>query len=303
MSSIVGESRIENERSQIMFTAHPQPVTLESHGVSVVLRQSSAFLKASVALLLFGFTCGCQNERQQASETRTLTIAVAPSLRPALNALLTSFQTQHPDVNVQFIEGASGTLASQAIAGAPFDLLLAADDVAPQQLIDTSVALPDSHFILAHGRLVLWVNRDWENDLEKEGIQFLRSDRWRRIAWADPRIAPYGRAAEEILAREGVAEIVQPRALIGGSVSQVANWLESQAADLGFLPLSLALQDPLRSQGAFIEISDRLSHPLAHTGVILRRTKNPDLARSWIEHLRSEPSQAILQQHGYLAAP
>lgn len=303
MPSIVGESRIENERPQIIPAAHQQPVAPKSHGCLAVLRQSSAYLKASLALLLFGFSCGCQSKQQPSNEKRTLTVAVAPSLRPALNALLTSFQTQHPDVNVQFVEGASGTLASQAIAGAPFDLLLAADDVAPQQLIEIGIAQPDSYFNFAHGRLVLWVNRDWQSNLEREGIQFLRSDRWRRIAWADPRVAPYGRAAEEILEREGVAETVQPRALIGGSVSQVANWLESQAADIGFLPLSLALQDPLHSQGTFIEISDRLSHPLAHAGVMLRRTKQPDLARSWIEHLRSQPSQAILQNHGYLPPP
>lgn len=303
MPSIVGEARIENERSDAIPLAHQQSIAPAPRDFRRASPSSSPWRNASFALLLIGFAYGCQSKTPSATETRTLTIAVAPSLRPALNALLPSFETQYHNVNIQFVEGASGTLASQAIAGAPFDLLMAADDVTPQPLIDTGIALPESQFILAHGRLVLWVNRDWQHDLEQEGIQFLHSDRWRRIAWADPRIAPYGRAAEEILAREGVAEIVRPRALIGGSVSQVANWLESQAADIGFLPLSMALQEPLRSQGAHLEVSDRLSQPLAHAGVILRRTKHPDLARSWIEHLRSPSSRAILQDQGYSITP
>ena len=157
---------------------------------------------ARVALLLLvglAATAAGHQRPAQAGETRTLRVAAAADLRVVFADIAAAFEQQNPDVKVEVTYGSSGNFYSQLSSRAPFDLFLSADLDYPRRLVEQGLSVPNSEFSYAVGALVLWVPKASPIAVEK-GIEALLDPSARKIAIANPRHAPYGRAAEAAIA-------------------------------------------------------------------------------------------------------
>lgn len=228
-----------------------------------------------------------------------LAIAAAANLTHVIGVLNTEFERSTPGAKVEVTFGASGGLFAQIRNGAPFDLFLSADTDYPAQLAAAGGADPASLRVFATGRLVLWTTR---SDLELSDLAAaLKNPVVKKFALAQPKSAPYGRAAEAVLKALGVAEAVGAKTVIGENITQTAQFVETGNADAGFVALSLVRAPRLQNVGRWVEVPPQLyrSASLGHAGVVTTRgTKNP-LAGQYLAFLRSPAAQRILEAAGY----
>ena len=233
------------------------------------------------------------------SAKTTLSVAAAANLVYALEALNAEFERAHPDVTVQPTTGASGNLFAQLKHGAPFDVFLSADADYPRQVIAANLGEVRSVRTFAVGRLVLWTTRDGMD--VSDVVAAVRAGMVKKIALAQPKTAPYGRAAQVALEELGAWNDVQPKLVFGESISQTAQFVETGNADLGFVAMSLVVSPQLAEKGRWHEVPAELYArvPLDHVGVLtLRGAKNP-VARQYLDFLASVPAQKILRKFGY----
>lgn len=230
---------------------------------------------------------------------RPLLIAAAADLRFALDEVLAEFRRAHPGHDARPAYGSSGTLFAQLDNGAPFDLFLSADVKLPRQLIERGRAGEDTLFLYAIGHLVVWVPRDSQLDVARLGARALLDPSVRKVAIANPEVAPYGAAAVAALKHLGVHEAVRGRLVLGENAAQAAQFLQSRAADAGVISLSLALAPGMRDAGRWWEVPAD-SHPrLEQAGVIRTGAANRAGALALREFLTAPAGRAILQRHGF----
>lgn len=233
-----------------------------------------------------------------AGAPRTLGVAAAASLKPAAEELKVSFEARHPGVEVALTFGASGAVFAQLRNGAPFDAFLSADREYPAKLIAAGLAAAADERVYAFGRLVAWLPPGSTVDLERRGLAALADPAVRRIAMANPATAPYGRATEAALVAAGVHEAVKGKLVLGNSVAQAAQFATTGAADVAFLPSSLALGGEL-ARGRAVPVPGALHPRIEQSGVVLARAREPALARAFLAFLCGEEGRAVLARHGY----
>ena len=180
-------------------------------------------------------------------------MAAASDLKFAMDELVGAFGKSHPDIEVTMTYGSSGNFFSQISNGAPFDLFFSADVDYPRRLAEAGLGPKDGVFLYAVGRIVVWVPAASRIPVER-GIQVLASPDVRKIAIANPRHAPYGRAAEAALRAAGVYEAVKGKLVLGENVAQTAQFVQSGAADAGIIALALALAPALAKEGRYFEV-------------------------------------------------
>lgn len=254
----------------------------------------------ALALLTFAAALGAIS--RSATETK-LSVAAAANLVHALEALHAEFKRTAPDLTLQVTTAASGTLFAQLKHGAPFDVFLSADTDYPQRAIAENLANAASLRTFARGRLVLWTTRP-DLDVTDFAAAF-RSPALKKIAIAQPKTAPYGRAAEAALRSLDVWSVTAPKLVLGESISQTAQFVETGNADAGLVALSLVLAPRLAQRGRWHEIPPELyaSVPLDHAAVLtLRGTKN-SAAQRYLDFLTSDAAQKILRTFGYGTPP
>lgn len=250
---------------------------------------------------LLGLLPGCDGSASQqvASPTvTTLRIAAASDLKFALPQVIQQFEKLHTQIRVEPVFGSSGSLYSQISNQAPFDLFLSADVEYPAQLKKANLTLPDSSFSYAVGHLVIWVPRDSKLDISS-GMKCLSSPEIHKVAIANPQVAPYGRAAVAALKSAGMYDEIQPKLVMGENMTQAAQFVESGAADVGLLGLSLALSAAMKDKGRFVELPAGSYPVLVQGGAILSSTRSPDAAMEFRAFLMSSEGQAILRQFGF----
>lgn len=233
---------------------------------------------------------------------RSLAVAAAANLRPALEELSAAYEARHPGARVRATYGASGLLVAQIANGAPFDLFLSADAAYPAALVRRGLAR-GAPFTYALGELVVWVPRRSAVDLEHRGLAALADPGAGRVALPNPETAPYGRAAREALVRAGIWDALAPRLVLGESVAQAASFAASGNAGAAFLPRSLAAAPPLASEGRAWPVPAADHGPIAQAGAVLAAARAPALARAFADFLLSGEGQAILARHGYRPPP
>lgn len=261
------------------------------------LKRFTVILIALLGMALSLASCA-GGERSGVRTEQTLHVAAAASLRFALPDIIARFQEEHPPWLVQATYGSSGTLYAQILNHAPFDLFLSADLHYPQQLIEQGMAGPDALFSYAAGHVVLWVRKDAPMDLRALGMDALLHPAASKVAMANPRLAPYGRAAEEALRSFGLYDQVAPRLVLGETIAQTAQFVESGAASIGLIALSLALAPPMRDQGVYWEIPTDRYTPIEQGGLRMNRTLHPEAARAFQTFLQGPEAKAILSTHG-----
>jgi molybdate transport system substrate-binding protein len=230
---------------------------------------------------------------------RTVRVAAAADLKFAFEDLTKAFRTKHADIVVLSTYGASGEFFAQLSNGAPFDLFLSADVTYPRKLIEQGQGVKDSEFIYAIGHLVVWLPKASTLDLDKRGLAALADPAVRKIAIANPRHAPYGRAAEAALKHTGVYEQIKDRLVFGENVAQAAQFAESGAADVGLIALSLALAPPLRDRGRHWDVPADAYPRLEQGGVILKGAKDMAAAQALRDFLTSDEGRAVLDKFGF----
>jgi molybdate transport system substrate-binding protein len=193
-------------------------------------------------------------------------------------------------------------LSSQISNHAPFDVFMSADAGYPDKLIAEKAALADTRFVYAMGTLVLWIPNKMEVKRDQVGLDILKAEAFHKIAIANPRLAPYGRAAEAALKKENVWDAVKDRIVLGENISQTAQFLTTGAADAGLVSQSLAVAEPLKSSGRTIVIPESDYPPIEQAAVVVATSAQPDAAKAFCTFVASDAGRAILESHG-LRAP
>jgi len=235
----------------------------------------------------------------RAAEQGTVRVAAAADLRFTMDEIVEAFRRERPALDLLVTYGSSGNFYAQLSNRAPFDIFFSADVDYPRRLIRQGLAFADSEFLYGVGRLVVWVPRNSPIEVEKLGMQALRSPSVRRIAIANPRHAPYGRAAEAAMKSLGVFDQVKDRLVLGDSVMQTAQFVDSGAAEVGLISHSLALAPPLRDKGRFWEVPIDAYPPREQGGVILSWAKDRPAAEGLRDFVLTEDGRAILRRHGF----
>jgi molybdate transport system substrate-binding protein len=231
--------------------------------------------------------------------TREVRVAAAADLRFALDEIITGFRQQHPDIAVTPTYGSSGNFHSQLINRAPFDIYVSADVVYPWELAGRGLALPGSEFVYAVGHIVIWVPRASPIDLQRLGVAALGHDSVRHIAIANPRHAPYGQAAEAAMRSLGIYDAVKEKLVFGDNVAQTLQFVQSGAAQIGVVALSLALAPVVRDEGMHWEIPLGLYPRMDQGGIILKWARDPEAAKSFRAHLLGDEGRRVLKRHGF----
>lgn len=223
-----------------------------------------------------------------------LTVAAASSLRPTLDYLVDAYETQNPGHQVEVIYGSSGRLMAQIINGAPFDVFMSADMAFPQNLFDEGEAI-SAPVVYGLGRIVLW---SAHMNAAHMTLTDLADNRIRRIAIAQPSVAPYGQRGQEAMTAAGVWDAVQPRLVFAENIAQVAQMSQSGAADIGVIALSLAIQPGLVERGFYL-IDTALHQPLEQGYVITKRAADNTVAKRFSGFLLSDGARDIFQSNGF----
>jgi len=226
-----------------------------------------------------------------------LRIAVAASLQPAFEELKPVF-TQQTGLMIEPVYGASGIFVAQIQEGAPFDVFLSADTDYPVALQQAGLTA-NAPKVYAYGSLVLWALPDI--DLNQRVAVTLNHPKVKRIALANPQLAPYGQQALNVLDYYQQRQGVQAKLIYGESISQVTQFIVTEQVQLAFTAKSVVLSPRFQAKGHWIEIPAESYQPIGQGAVILKygATHHPEAAKRLMDFLFTPPAQTILERYGY----
>ena len=222
-------------------------------------------------------------------------VAVAANFSAPMRKIVTQFEqdTGHKAI-LSF--GATGKFYAQIQNGAPYEVLLAADDATPARLGQSGLGVKDSRFTYAIGKLVLWSKR--ANFVDDQG-EVLTSGKFDRIALADPRLAPYGAAAIETITHMGLIARLEPRFVLGESISQAFQFVATENAALGFVALSQVFADGRITEGSAWLVPANLYAPIRQDAIILDKGRDNPAASSLVAYLKGDKAKAVIRAFGY----
>ena len=253
---------------------------------------------SSAALLVALAAGACSAKRETTARRGHVRVAAAADLNQALVAVIAGFGASH-DVDVAVSYGSSGTFYAQLLNQAPFDVFLSADVTYPNQLASRGLTIPQSEFTYAFGHLVLWTPPASPLDVEHDGLQVLKQASIAHVSIANPEHAPYGRAAVAAMQAAGVYDAVRPKLVLGENVAQAMQFVQSGAADVGLVAMSLALAPNVKGKGRLFEVPTNSYPRVEQGGTILKWAEDVDAARAFRGFLLSADGQAILKQFGF----
>ena len=222
-------------------------------------------------------------------------VAVASNFIKPMQRIAGDFkqQTGH-EVKISF--GSSGKLLAQITHGAPFDIFLSADTDKVERLIKHGLAVSDSSYVYAQGRLVLWSAA--ENFID-DSPTILQSDKFNYIALADAKLAPYGKAASEVMEALQLEKRLKDKLVTGENISQTYQFVQTGNAQLGFVALSQVNYKSESSKGSKWVIPSALHAPINQSAVILKRGKDNPAAIELFAYLQKKTTQALIKSFGY----
>ena len=226
----------------------------------------------------------------------TVLVAVASNFTKPMNELAEAFNkaTGH-EANLAF--GSSGKFVAQIENDAPFEVFLSADEKNPKKLEESGKAVANTRFTYAIGRLVLWsVKTGYVDD---QG-QILSKGGFKHIALADPKLAPYGLAAEVTMKNLGVLDKLQPLFVLGDNISQTLQFISSSNAELGFIALSQVIgKDGKISEGTGWVVPDNLHNPIRQDAILLKKGEPNPAAMALLNFLKTVEAKEITRTYGY----
>ena len=228
-------------------------------------------------------------------------VAAASDLNFPIKEIIAQFE-QRTGHTVKLTLGSSGNFQAQIANGAPFDVYLSADVDYVRQLDRSGFVEPNSLYVYAVGRIVIWVPNASPIDVQRLGMESLLQPTAKRIAIANPDVAPYGRAAVAALRHFNIYDRVASRLVLGENIAQAALFVSAGAADIGIIAHSAASADPMRSSGKYWEIPTD-AYPRLDQGMAIlkqaRKSGHLEAARAFYEWFRNDASRAILKKYGF----
>jgi len=192
--------------------------------------------------------------------------------------------------------GATGKFYAQIKNGAPFEVLLAADDETPAKLEKEGIAVHGSRFTYAIGKLVLWSAKP--NLVDEKGNILKRND-FTHLSIANPKLAPYGAAAVETLKSLGLIETLQPKFVQAENIAQAYQFVATGNAELGFVAMSQVFEDEKLKSGSAWVVPVNLYTPIKQDAVILEKGKGKPAAEALMQFLKRDQAKQIIRQYGY----
>lgn len=220
-------------------------------------------------------------------------VAVAANFAAPMEKLAPMFarETGHKAV-LSF--GSTGTFYAQIRHGAPFEVLLAADDETPARLDREGRGA--SRFTYAVGRLALWSRQAGFVDAQGE---VLKRGRFDRLAIADPRLAPYGAAAIETVRKLGLLEALRPKFVQGENIAQAWQFAATGNAALGFVALSQVYAGGKLKEGSAWIVPASMHAPIRQDAILLDKGKDNAAASALMRYLQGSKARAVIRSFGY----
>lgn len=225
----------------------------------------------------------------------TTLVAVASNFTKPMTEIATEFEksTGH---SAKLSFGSSGKFVSQFQNGAPFEVFLSADDKSPAKLQQSGFAVEKSDFTYALGKLVLWSGA--ANYVDDKGA-ILEKGGFKHLSLADPKLAPYGTAAIDVLKSKNLLEKIQPLFVLGENISQAHQFISTGNAELGFVALSQVAENGKFSSGSGWIVPQNLYAPIKQNAVLLKTGEENPAAKALLDYLKTAPAKAIIQKYGY----
>ena len=231
----------------------------------------------------------------QTSWAASVLVAVAANFSKPMTEIAAEFEkaTGH---SAKLSFGSSGKFVSQLENGGPFEVLLSEDEKGPQKLVQDGLAVPDSRFIYALGRLVLWSATS--GYVDDQG-NILTTGGFKHLALADPKLAPYGAAAVEVLKKMGLFKKLQPLFVQGENIAQTYQFISTANAELGFVALSQVIENGKVAKGSGWIIPANYYAPIRQGAVLMKKGAENPAAPALLSYLKSAPALAIIEKYGY----
>ena len=229
------------------------------------------------------------------SQAANVSVAVAANFTAPMQKIAKAFE-QETGHKALLSFGSTGNFYAQIRNGAPFHVLLAADDDTPLKIEQEGLGVPGSRFTYAIGKLVLWSKQP---GLVDDKGDILRSGKFARIAIANPKLAPYGAAAIDTMAKLGLLPVLQPRFVQGENIAQTYQFIATENAPLGFVALSQVLVDGKIVQGSAWIVPAGLHAPIAQDALVLSAGKDNPAATALMGFLRSDRVKVLIRSYGY----
>jgi molybdate transport system substrate-binding protein len=225
----------------------------------------------------------------------SVNIAVAANFTEPAKEIATLFKakTGH-DAVLSF--GASGQFYTQIKESAPFGIMLSADDERPKKLVDDGLGVASSRFTYAIGKLVLW-SKDANT---VNGEESLKANAFNKLSIANPTAAPYGAAAVETLKALKLYDTLQPKIVMGNSIGQAFQFIDTGNAELGFVALSQLMPN---AGGSRWMVPQNLYTEIRQDAVLLKSAENNDAAKAFLTFLRGPEARAVIEKFGYALDP
>jgi len=229
------------------------------------------------------------------AQAAEVSVAVAANFTAPMRKIAQTFEqeTGHKAI-LSF--GSTGNFYAQIRNGAPFEILLAADDETPIKIEKEGLGVAASRFTYAIGKLVLWSKQPGFVDDRGE---ILRSGKFQRIAVANPKLAPYGAAALETMTQLGVLQALQPKFVQGENIAQTFQFVATENAQLGFVALSQVMTDGRIAQGSAWTVPSSLHAPIRQDALLLVKGKDNPAATALMNFLQSDRSRLVMRSYGY----
>jgi molybdate transport system substrate-binding protein len=222
-------------------------------------------------------------------------VAVAANFTAPARQIALDFERETGH-KAQLAFGATGKFYAQIRNGAPFEVLLAADDDTPARLEREGAAVAGTRYTYAVGRLALWSAKPGFVDDKGE---VLKRGEFRHLALANPRLAPYGAAAVEALSALKQLAAVQPKFVQAENIAQAHQFVASGNAELGFVALSQLMKDGKLGEGSAWVVPASLHQPIRQDAVMLDKGRGKAAAEAWLKFLRGEKAKAVIRAYGY----
>ncbi len=224
-----------------------------------------------------------------------VSVAVAANFAAPMQKIAQAFEqdTGHKAV-LSF--GSTGMLYAQIRKGAPYQILLAADEETPNKLEKEGLGVAGSRFTYATGKLVLWSKQPGFVD-DKGDV--LRTAKFERIAIANPKLAPYGAAAMETMSKLAILQQLQARIVQGDNIAQTYQFVATENAQLGFVALSQVFVDGKMAQGSGWIVPASAHAPIRQDAILLTKGQDSAAAAALMQYLRGERAKSLIRSYGY----
>jgi len=222
-------------------------------------------------------------------------VAVASNFSAPMQKIAESFEkeTGHKAV---LVFGSTGGLYAQIKNGAPYQILLSADNETVDLLVRQGFAIDQTQFTYAVGRLILWSAKEGYVD-ESGGV--LRANAFKKLAVANPKLAPYGLAALQTLTKLQLTDAVEPKLIIGENITQTYQFVLTQNVELGFLALSQVYRDGKLLKGSGWIVPAQMHEPIRQDAVVLKSGNASEGAKALMSYLKTDRVKAIIKSYGY----